>query len=77
MTQYYKVGSTFVSKQKVDDALNLVKRVISDGCELVSLNDDEVIQHGNKLDAIIAYRRKHDCGIVEAKQAIEYLREEV
>lgn len=73
---YYQLDNgEYVSKAKVDDALNLLSKII-DGGTLVTLTDDEIIREGSKWDAVFAYNRKYDCGIAEAKQTIEYLRGE-
>ena len=72
---YYLVNGEYISKSKVDDALNLLSKIIH-GFPLVSLTDNEVIHKGNKIDAVCAYNRKYDCGLAEAKAAIEYLRGE-
>lgn len=72
---YYLVDGEYISKSKVDDALVLLDKIIGGGT-LVTLTDDEIIHKGSKFDAIFAYNRKYDCGIAEAKLAIEYLRGE-
>lgn len=76
MNQYYKVGNQFIAKSKVDEAVQILKDVTMHGCELVTLTQDEIIQYGRKFDAIWAYRKKHNCGIAEAKKAIEAMRGE-
>lgn len=72
---YHTNNGEYISKSKVNDALNTLSKIINGGT-LVTLTDDEIIYKGSKIDAIMAYRRKYDCGIAEAKQAIEYLRGE-
>lgn len=75
--QYYKLDNgEFVSKSKVDDALKLIRRITASGCVLVTITDDEVIHKGNKVEATLAFYRKYDCSLLEAKSAIEFLRGE-
>ena len=76
MNLYYQLSDgNMIPKYKVDDALNILQKIIGGG-HIVDLTDDEVIHKGTKIDAIQAYRRKYDCGLVEAKATIEFLRGE-
>ena len=76
--EYYKLtNGEYISKEKVDDAVALLQKFFNAGATLVDLCDDDIIDKGNKIDAIMAYRRKYDaCRLAEAKAAIEYLRGE-
>lgn len=75
--EYYKLtNGEYISKEKVDDAVALLQKFFNAGATLVDLCDDDIIHKGNKIDAVCAYNRKYDCGLAEAKAAIEYLRGE-
>lgn len=76
MTDYYLLGNgDLISKKKVEDALDLIRRV-SNGCTIVQLSDSEVFTFGDKVDAIKLFKEKYDCTLLEAKSAIDFLREE-
>ena len=62
-------------KHKVDAAFELIER-LKEGCSIVNLSDIDVFTKGDKFDAILRFRDKYDTPIVEAKEAIEFLREE-
>ena len=71
---YYKLANgDFVPKCKVDKAFELIKSLM-DGFDILHLNDSDVMSFGDKFDAIKLFREKHDCGLMEAKEAIEFMR---
>lgn len=73
---YYKLSNgELVPKHKVDAAFELIER-LKEGCSIVNLSDIDVFTKGDKFDAILRFRDKYDTSIVEAKEAIEFLREE-
>ena len=73
---YYELSNgELVPKRKVDAAFELIER-LKKGCSIVGLSDIDVFTKGDKFDAILRFRDKYDTPIVEAKEAIEFLREE-
>lgn len=73
---YCKLSNgNLVSKRHVDKAMELINS-LRDGFVLVDIDDDELFSKGDKLDAIQRFREKYDTGLLEAKAAIEFLREE-
>lgn len=73
---YYELSNgELVPKHKVDAAFALIER-LKEGCSIVNLSDIDVFTKGDKFDAILRFRDKYDTPIVEAKEAIEFLREE-
>lgn len=73
---YYKLGNgELIPKSKVDAAFALIE-LLKKGCSIVNLSDIDVFTKGDKLDAIIRFRNKYNIPINEAKEAIEFLREE-
>lgn len=73
---YYELSNgELVPKHKVDAAFELIER-LKEGCSIVGLSDIDVFTKGDKLDAILRFRNKYDTPIAEAKEAIEFLREE-
>ena len=73
---YYKLSNgELVPKHKVDAAFELIER-LKEGCSIVNLSDIDVFTKGDKFDAILRFRDKYDTPIAEAKEAIEFLREE-
>ena len=74
---YYKLANgDFVPKYKVDNAFELIKSLM-DGFDILHLDDSDVMLFGNKFDAIKLFHEKHDCGLAESKEAIEFLRGEI
>ena len=74
---HYKLpDGKLISKSRVDAARELLNEVIAGGCTLVELTDSELFASGDKFEAIKRFRDKHNTGVVDAKQAIEYLRGE-
>ena len=78
--QYYALPSgEYIPKSEVDKAFEIVAKLqycSATSANIVTLDEAEVIKHGSKFDAIIAFHRKYDCGLVEAKEAIDFLRAE-
>lgn len=73
---YYELSNgELVPKHKVDAAFELIER-LREGCSIIGLSDINVFTKGDKLDAIIRFRNKYNIPINEAKEAIEFLREE-
>lgn len=73
---YYELSNgELVPKHKVDAAFELIER-LKEGCSIVNLSDIDVFTKGDKFDAILRFRDKYDTPIAEAKEAIEFLREE-
>ena len=73
--QYFALSSgEYISKREVDAAFRVVNKLSSCIATLVNLNDDQLIEHGNYYDAVMAFHRKYDCGLAEAKEAIDFLR---
>ena len=68
-------NGTFVSKARVDRARELLDSLM-DGFTVTELTDDELFTKGDKVEAIMRYRKKYNCGIAEAKATIERLRGE-
>lgn len=64
-----------VPESKVDAALELVVK-LRGGYDVMELSDDEIILKGTKFDAIKSFAHKHNVSLIEAKEAIEYLRGE-
>ena len=73
---YYQLANgNLISKKRVDSAFELIAS-LRGGCSLVELSDSELFSKGDKTEAVMAFYKKHDCSIVEAKAAIEHLRGE-
>lgn len=71
---YYKLtNGDLISKEKVDRARELLAR-LDNGHTLVNLSDEELFARGDKIEAIRRFWEKHDCSLMEAKTAIEFLR---
>ena len=64
-----------VPKRKVEEAIELIAKM-KDGMEVVELTDEELFAYGNKVDAVMRFREKHDTTVTEAHYAIEFLRGE-
>jgi hypothetical protein len=73
---YYKLkNGEFIPKYKVDKAFELIQSLMN-GFNILHLDDSDVMAYGDKFDAIKLFREKHDCGLKEAKEAIEFMRGE-
>lgn len=75
--QYYALASgDYLPKNEVDKAFEVIAKFQSSCATLVTLSEAEVIKHGSKFDAVMAFHHKYNCGLVEAKEAIDFLRAE-
>lgn len=63
-----------IPKRKVDWALDVLKKLTDHGAILTDLTYEELLSKGDELDAVQAFREKHDCSILEARNAIRFLR---
>ena len=73
---YYKLkNGEFIPKHKVDKAFELIQSLMS-GFDILHLDDSDMMAYGDKLDAIRLFRDKYNCGLAEAKEAIEFMRGE-
>lgn len=73
---YYKLyNGKLVSKFDIEAAVALVE-AFDKGAELVALSDNELFCNENvrSVDAVIRFRKKYSCSLLEAKAAIEFLR---
>ena len=70
---YRLANGDMISKSRIDRARELLAQ-LENGYELVNLTDEELFSKGDKLDAVIRFREKHDCSLMEAKASIEHLR---
>ena len=66
-------NGNLVSKREIDKAIELVS-ILKDGFTV--FDDEELFIKGNKVDAIHRYHQKHNTTLLEAKEAIELLRNE-
>lgn len=74
-THYRLPNGDIISKARVDNAKALIA-LLDNGYEIVDLTDEELFSKGDKLDAVIRFREKHNCTLVEANAAIKHLRGE-
>ncbi len=73
---YYKLNNgELIPKSKVDAAFALIE-LLKKGCSIVNLSDIDVFTKGDKCDAVFRFRDKYGTSILEAKEVIEFLREE-
>ena len=76
MNKHYKLTSgELISKEKVDKARELIAK-LDEGYELIDLTDEELFSKGDKFDAVIRFRDKYECTLVEANAAVKHLRGE-
>ena len=76
MNLYYKLNNgNVVPKSKVDDAIDLIGQ-LKGGYSVVEMSDIDLFTKGDLIDAIRRFRDKYDTLLVEAKAAIDFLREE-
>lgn len=74
---YYKLNDgKLIPKRKVDDAMAIIRSVLN-GASIVDLDDSQIMSYGDKVDAVLLFRDKYDCSLLEAKSAIDFLRGEV
>jgi thermostable 8-oxoguanine DNA glycosylase len=62
-----------ISKGKVDSARKLLAK-LENGHTLISLTDEELFDKGDEFEAVYRFYKKHDCSIIEAREAIKHLR---
>lgn len=75
MNLYCKLSNgDIIPKYKVDDAIKLFE-MLKDGFTVIELSDIELFTKGNLFDATKRFHEKHDVGLIEAKAAIDFLRE--
>lgn len=72
MKIYKFADGSYVSKGRMDRALALVAR-LAEGFEIVE--GAEHLSELSEIDAIICYKEKHDCSLMEARDAVRFLRE--
>ena len=73
---YYIVDGEYISREKVEKAASIIRKVLESGSGLTYISDEELFLKGDKLDAIKAFMKKHHCGLLESRAAIEFLRGE-
>lgn len=72
---HYRLGNgELIPKRKVDQALDVLKKLADNGAVLTDLTYEELLSKGDMFDAICAFRDKHSCGLIEARKAIKFLR---
>lgn len=72
--EYYVLSdNSFISKQKVDEAFEIVNN-FRDGAIKAYLSDSEVFTNGDFVGAVKLFRDKYDTGLVDAFEAIKWLR---
>lgn len=62
-----------ISKRKVDEAFEIIER-LNNGFTLVELPEEELFSKGDEFEAVHAYWNKHNCTVLEAREAIKNLR---
>lgn len=73
---HYKLpNGDMISKAQVDKARTLLAR-LENGYELVELTDEELFSNGDEFEAVYRFYKKHNCSIIEAREAIKHLRGE-
>ena len=70
---YQLANGNLVSKARVDRARELLNSLM-DGFTVTELADDELFVKGDKVEAVMRYHKKYNCGAVEEKAAIEQMR---
>lgn len=71
---YYQLpNGDLISKAKVDNARALLAQ-LENGYTETNLTDEELFSKGDKFEATHRFWKKHDCSVMEAKIAIEHLR---
>ena len=76
MNPHYKLpNGELISKERIDKARELLAK-LDNGYSLVELTDEELFSNGDKFDAVVRFRNKHNCTLVEANAAIKHLRGE-
>ena len=73
--EYYVLSdNSFISKQKVDAAFEIINS-FRDGAVKTYLSDSEVFANGDFVGAVKLFRDKYDTGLMEAIEAIRWLRD--
>lgn len=73
---YYIVDGEYISCEKVENAMSIIRKVLNPDTRFAYISDEELFSKGDKLDAIKVFTKKHHCGLLESKTAIEFLRGE-
>lgn len=72
--EYYVLSdNSFISKQKVDEAFEIINN-FRNGAVKAYLSDSEVFVNGDFVGAVKLFRDKYDTGLMEATEAIRWLR---
>ena len=72
--EYYILNdNSFISKQKVDEAFEIINN-FRNGAVKAYLSDSEVFVNGDFVSAVKLFRDKYDTGLMEATEAIRWLR---
>lgn len=72
---YYRLSNgELIPKRKVDWALDVLKKLADHGAILTDLTYEEILAKGDEFDAVKAFKEKHDCSVLEARNAIRFLR---
>ena len=73
---YYRLSDgEIISKERIDAAIDLLNR-LKGAVSVAQLTDIDLFTKGDKIEAIRRFHLKHDIPLVEAKAAIEFLRDE-
>ena len=76
MNLYCKLSDgSMIPKYRVDSAINLIEQ-LKGGYSVVEMSDIDLFTKGDLIDAVRRFRDKYDTLLVEAKAAIDFLREE-
>lgn len=74
---YYKLSDgEMISKERVDTAIDLLNR-LKGAVSVAQLTDIDLFTKGDKVEAIRRFYLKYDTPLVEAKAAIDFLRDEM
>ena len=74
---YYRLSDgEMISKERVDAAIDLLNR-LKGAVSITQLTDIDLFTKGDKVEAIRRFYLKYDTPLVEAKAAIDFLRDEM
>ena len=74
---YYRLSDgEMISKERVDAAIDLLNR-LKGAVSVAQLTDIDLFTKGDKVEAIRRFYLKYDTPLVEAKAAIDFLRDEM
>lgn len=74
---YYRLSDgEIISKERVDAAIDLLNR-LKGAVSVAQLTDIDLFTKGDKVEAIRRFYLKYDTPLMEAKAAIEFLRDEM